>query len=196
MHCLVEERLFVRLVILGGPGAGKGTQGKLLCDTLGIPWIATGEIFRRAIAADSPLGNQAKPYVEQGELVPDSIAIEFIRDRLSQPDAAQGWLLDGYPRTAFQAEELDFLLQDMGQRLDWAIWLDAPVEVLMQRSLERSRDDDAPQIVRRRIDLFHQRTIPITDYYKPQDKLLRVDSNRPPEVVQEDLRARLKAPQT
>lgn len=186
----------MRLVILGGPGAGKGTQGKLLCDTLAIPWIATGEIFRRAIAADTPLGNQAKPYVEQGELVPDSIAIEFIRDRLSQPDAAQGWLLDGYPRTAFQAEELDFLLQDMGQRLDWAIWLDAPVEVLMQRSLERSRDDDAPQIVRRRIDLFHQRTIPITGYYKPQDKLLRVDSDRPPEVVQEDLLARLKAPQT
>ncbi len=181
----------MRLVILGGPGAGKGTQGRLLCENLGIPWIATGDIFRKAIATETPLGIQAKPYVEKGELVPDPIAIEFIRDRLSEPDAADGWLLDGYPRTAFQAEELDFLLQSLGQRLDWAIWLDAPVEVLMQRSLERSRDDDAPQIVRRRIDLFHQRTIPITGYYKPQDKLLRIDSDRPPEVVQEDLLAQL-----
>lgn len=183
----------MRLVILGGPGAGKGTQGKMLCENLGIPWIATGEIFRNAIESDSELGRQAKPFVEEGELVPDPITIEFIRDRLSQDDAANGWLLDGYPRTAFQAEELDFLLDDLGQQLDWAIWLDAPVEILMQRSLSRSRDDDAPQIVRRRIDLFHQRTIPITGYYKPRNKLLRIDAHRPPEVIQEDILNQLQA---
>lgn len=182
----------MRLVILGGPGAGKGTQGKRLCKYLDIPWIATGDIFREAIAADSELGRQAAPFVSQGNLVPDPITIELMRDRLSQPDAQHGWLLDGYPRTAFQAEELDFLLDDLGQQLDWAIWLDAPVEVLMQRSLDRSRSDDAPEIVRRRLDLFHQRTIPITGYYKPRNKLLRVDADRSPDAVQADLRERLK----
>ncbi len=177
----------MRLVILGGPGAGKGTQGKLLCRHLNIPWISTGEIFRAAIAAQTPLGLQSAPFVEKGELVPDTIAIELIRERLTQPDAKDGWLLDGYPRTAFQAEELDFLLDDLVQRLDWAIWIDVPVSVLMTRSLERSRADDRPEIVRRRIDLFHQRTIPITEYYEPRQKLLRIDGDRPPELVAQNL---------
>ncbi|MGC9502747.1 adenylate kinase [Baaleninema sp.] len=185
----------MRLVILGGPGAGKGTQGRMLCENLGIPWIATGEIFRAAIEADTELGRQAAPYVEKGDLVPDPITIELIRDRLTQADTENGWLLDGYPRTAFQAEELDFLLGDLGQELDWAIWLDAPVPVLMQRSLDRSRDDDAPEIIRRRIDLFHQRTIPITGYYKPRNKLLRIDADRSPEVIQQDLLDTLAAKQ-
>ncbi|MBO9998451.1 MAG: adenylate kinase [Cyanobacteria bacterium SID2] len=183
----------MRLVILGGPGAGKGTQGRMLCENLSIPWIATGEIFRNAIATDTELGRQAAPYVEKGELVPDPITIELIRHRLTEADARDGWLLDGYPRTAFQAEELDFLLHDLGQELDWAIWLDAPVPILMQRSLDRSREDDAPEIVRRRIDLFHQRTIPITEYYEPRHKLLRIDANRLVEDIQQDLLDRLKA---
>ncbi|MBE9039323.1 nucleoside monophosphate kinase [Oscillatoriales cyanobacterium LEGE 11467] len=173
----------MKLVILGGPGAGKGTQGKQLCSHLNIPWISTGEIFRGAIAAQTNLGLQSAPFVEKGELVPDTIAIELIRERLTQPDAQSGWLLDGYPRTAFQAEELDFLLDDLGQRLDWAIWIDVPVSVLMSRSLERSRADDRPEIVRRRIDLFHQRTIPITEYYEPRQRLLRIDGDRPPESI-------------
>jgi len=146
----------------------------MLCENLSIPWIATGEIFRNAIATDTELGRQAAPYVEKGELVPDPITIELIR-------------------TAFQAEELDFLLHDLGQELDWAIWLDAPVPILMQRSLDRSREDDAPEIVRRRIDLFHQRTIPITEYYEPRHKLLRIDANRLVEDIQQDLLDRLKA---
>jgi len=182
----------VRLVILGGPGAGKGTQGRKLCEALNIPWIATGEVFRSAIEQDSELGRQAALYVERGDLVPDEIAIEFMRDRLVQPDAAHGWLMDGYPRTAFQAEELSFLLDDLGQALDWAIWLDAPVAVMMERSLARSRSDDDPAIVRRRLDLFHQRTIPIVEFYEMRQKLLRIDAGRDLETVQQDLRDRLK----
>jgi len=181
----------VRLVILGGPGAGKGTQGKRLCAALQIPCIAMGDIFRTAIANRTTLGDKAASYVERGDLVPDELAIEFVRDRLSQPDAKGGWLLDGYPRTAFQAEELNFLLSDLGQRLDWAIWLDVPVSVMMERSLSRSRADDAPTIVRRRIDLFHDRTIPIVEFYEMRDRLLRIDASGDADAVHRNLLDRI-----
>ncbi|MGB3238596.1 MAG: adenylate kinase [Geitlerinemataceae cyanobacterium] len=177
----------MRLVILGGPGSGKGTQGKQLCHELGIPWISTGDIFRAAIAQSSELGIKAAPYVEQGELVPDSVAIELIRERLVQSDTENGWLLDGYPRTAFQAEELDFLLDDLGKRLNWAIWLDVPEPILIDRSLGRSRQDDRPDIIRRRIELFHERTIPIMEYYEPRGRLLKIDGNQPAEAVHRDI---------
>ena len=177
----------MRLVILGGPGSGKGTQGKQLCDKLGIPWISTGDIFRAAIAQNSELGVKSAPYVDRGELVPDAIAIELIRERLVQPDTANGWLLDGYPRTAFQAEELDFLLDDLRDRLNWAIWLDVPEPVLIDRSLGRSRSDDRPDIIRRRIQLFHERTIPMMDYYEPRAKLLRINGNQHPAEVHRDI---------
>lgn len=177
----------MRLVILGGPGAGKGTQGQRLCQALDIPCIATGQVFRTAIAEKTPLGCKASAYVERGDLVPDELAIEFMRERLNQPDTRNGWLLDGYPRTAFQAEELNFLLSDLGQKLDWAIWLDAPVAVMMERSLARSRDDDAPEIVRRRLDLFHQRTIPIIEFYELRDRLLRIDASLDADTVHADI---------
>jgi len=177
----------VRLVILGGSGAGKGTQAQRLCSKLGIPWICTGEILLQAIASQSQLGLQAKPYVEKGDLVPDETMIEFIRSRLLQPDVTNGWLLDGYPRTAFQAEELDFLLDDLGQRLDWAIWLEVPDSVMISRSVERSRLDDQPEIVQRRIALFHERTIPILEYYDRRQRLLTIDGNQAPEQVHQDV---------
>lgn len=182
----------MRLVILGGPGSGKGTQCQQLCSGLGIPWISTGDIFRAAIAQGSELGIKASPYVDRGELVPDPIAIELIRERLLQSDAKNGWLLDGYPRTAFQAEELDFLLDDLGQHLNWAIWLDVPEPVLIERSLGRSRQDDRPEIIRRRIELFHQRTIPMMDYYEPRQRLLKVNGDRSPELVHQDILDTLK----
>jgi adenylate kinase len=185
----------VRLVILGGPGAGKGTQGQRLCQALNIPCIATGQVFRTAIAEKTPLGCKAAPYVERGDLVPDELAIEFMRDRLTQPDTSHGWLLDGYPRTAFQAEELNFLLEDLRQTLDWAIWLDAPVAVMMERSLARSREDDAPEIVRRRLDLFHQRTIPIVEFYEMRDRLLRIDASLDADTVHADVLAQVNATQ-
>ena len=177
----------MRLVILGGPGAGKGTQAELLCSNLSIPLLAVGDILREAIADDTELGKLAVSYVETGELVPDATMIQFFRRRLLLWDVFNGWVLEGYPRTAFQAEELDFLLDDLAQQLDWAIWLKVPTEVLLSRSIQRARSDDSPEILQRRLDLYHERTIPILDYYEYRNKLLTIDGNRSPEQVQQDI---------
>ena len=196
----------MRLVILGGPGAGKGTQARLLCSQLSISEISTSDILRQAIASQTELGREAQVYVEKGELVPDPILIEFMRERLLQPDAAKGrgWLLEGYPRTAFQAEELDFLLEELEQHLDWAIYLQVPESVMMSRSIARSRTskglaftgevrpDDHPEIVQRRIDLFHERTIPILEYYGYRQRLLTINGDQSPEQVQQDILQKLK----
>ncbi|HEY9901455.1 MAG TPA: nucleoside monophosphate kinase [Candidatus Sericytochromatia bacterium] len=220
----------MRLVILGGPGAGKGTQAQPLCRHLGISEISTSDILREAIASQTELGRQAQVYVEKGELVPDPILIEFMRQRLLQDDAAKGngWLLEGYPRTAFQAEELDFLLDDLGQQLDWAIYLQVPESVMMSRSIARSlnagastndarsnlatpeepvdspplksvviaghsRPDDQPEIVQRRIHLFHERTIPMLEYYGYRQRLLTINADQSPEQVQQEILQKLKA---
>ncbi|HAX79103.1 MAG TPA: adenylate kinase, partial [Cyanobacteria bacterium UBA11372] len=152
---------------------------------------ATGDILRTAIAAGTPLGCQAQPYVEKGELVPDEMMIEFMRQRLLLSDVTKGWVLDGYPRTAFQAEELDFLLEELQQHLNWAIWLHVPETVLMSRSLQRSRSDDQPEIVSRRIELFKQRTIPIFEYYQYCQRLITINGNQSPERVQQDILQKL-----
>ncbi len=171
----------MRLVILGGPGAGKGTQAEQLCSNLGIPLLAVGDILRGEIAENTDLGKLAVSYVERGELVPDATMIEFFRRRLLLWDVFNGWVLEGYPRTAFQAEELDFLLWD------WAIWLKVPTQVLLKRSLERDRSDDSPEILQRRLDLFEERTLPLLEYYEHRNKLLTVNGDRPPEQVQQDI---------
>lgn len=198
----------MRLVILGGPGAGKGTQARMLCRQLGISEISTSDILRQAIASQTELGRQAQVYVEKGELVPDELMIEFMRERLLRDDAkGNGWLLEGYPRTAFQAEELDFLLEDLGQRLDWAIYLEVPESVMMSRCLDRSptlsdtlkgnppandsRPDDQPEIVQRRINLFHECTIPILEYYGYRQRLLTISGNQAPEQVQQEILQKL-----
>lgn len=177
----------MRVVILGGPGAGKGTQAELLCSNLNLPLLAVGDILREAIAEDTDLGKLAASYVERGELVPDATMIEFFRRRLLLWDVFNGWVLEGYPRTAFQAEELDFLLDDLAQQLDWAILLKVPIEVLLSRSIERDRSDDHPEILQRRLDLFHERTIPLLEYYEYRNKLLTVDGDQSPEQVQQDI---------
>jgi len=177
----------VRLVILGGAGSGKRTQAQLLSRNLNIPCIPTGDILRDAITSGTVLGKQAQAYVEKGELVPDETMIEFMRQRLLLPDVGKGWVLDGYPRTAFQAEELDFLLEDFGQHPDLAIWLDVPESILYSRCLHRGLIDDVPDIIQRRIHLFQQRTIPILDYYDYRQRLLRINGNQPPQEVQRDI---------
>lgn len=183
----------MKLTILGGPGAGKGTQAKWLCGRLNISWIAIGEILRRAIASGTDLGKLAQPYVEKGELIPDETMIQFVRQQLLQPDVSNGWLLDGYPRTAFQAEELDFLLDELGQKLDWAIYLEVPPDILINRTMERSRADDRPEIVKRRIDLFHARTIELVEYYEHKKRLLRIDGEGAIAQVQQDILNQLNA---
>lgn len=177
----------MRLVILGGPGAGKGMQAEKLCSNVSIPLLAVGDILRAEIAGETDLGKLAVSYVEKGELVPDEILIRFIGRRLLLWDVFNGWVLEGYPRTAFQAEELDFLLDDLAQELDWAIWLKVPIEVLRSRSIERDRSDDHPEILQRRLDLFHERTIPLVEYYDHRNKLLTVNGNQSPEQVQQDI---------
>ena len=181
----------MRLVILGGPGAGKGTQARRLCSYLHIPLISTGDILREAIARQTDLGRQAQPYVAKGELVPDETTIQFIRDRLLMPDTSGGWLLEGYPRTAFQAEELDFLLDDLQQRLNWAILLDVLESVMTDRCLGRSRADDRPEVVKRRIALFHERTFPIVEYYDRRQRLLKINGKQLPEQVQQEILQKL-----
>lgn len=192
----------MRCVVLGGPGAGRGTQSELLCRHLGLLWIATGDILRLAIAtptSDDPsqaeLGQLAQDYVERGELVPDEAMIQFIQLRLQQSDAAHGWILDGYPRTAFQAEELDFLLDDLGQQLNTAIYLEVPDDVQFSRSVARGRMDDQPDAVQRRIELFHTCTRPLLEYYELRDRLIRVNGDQAIDQVQQEILKKLGASQ-
>lgn len=170
----------MRLVMLGGPGSGKSTQSNNLSQELKLPVISMGGILREAIASATPLGIKAKPYVEKGDLLPDPIMIEFIQQRLMEEDGGQGWILEGYPRTAFQAEELDFLLEDLGQPLDWALYLKIDEAMMVERSLNRSLFDDHPEAITTRIGRFHEYTIPLLEYYTAKNKLLTVNAH--PEV--------------
>ncbi|MDJ0799509.1 MAG: nucleoside monophosphate kinase [Calothrix sp. MO_167.B12] len=173
----------MRLVILGGSGAGKSTQAQRIGEHFHIPLISTGAILREEIASHSELGCNIQSYLQTGDLAPDEIMIECIRQRLIQPNIKDGWVLEGYPRTAFQAEELDFLLDDCQQKLDWAIYLQVPEAVMVNRSLGRSLEDDQLEIVQRRIELFYDRTIPILEYYDRRRRLLTINGDRTPEAV-------------
>jgi len=189
----------VRLVILGGSGAGKSTQARGLCEHFQIPVISTGDILREAIAESeneseaNQLGQIARLYINRGELLPDEVMIDFIRAYLQEYNLSNGWILEGYPRTAFQCEELDFLLESLEQRLSWAVYLQVPEAVMVNRSLGRSLPDDQPEIVQRRIELFYERTIPILEYYDRKRCLLTINGDQPPEFVQQNILEILKA---
>jgi adenylate kinase len=194
----------VRLVILGGSGAGKSSQAQRLGRYLEVSEISTGDILREAISGNQTLesvytnlgelGRYAQPYVSKGELVPDEMIIELIRLRLKKPDVSGGWILEGYPRTAFQAEELDFLLDELGQKLDWAIYLQVPEAVMVSRSLGRSLPDDQPEIVQRRVEIFYDRTIPILEYYDRRRRLLTINGDQSPELVLQNILTLLEVP--
>lgn len=177
----------MQLVILGGPGSGKGTQSKKLSEHFGIPWISTGDVLRAEIAADSSLGQQISETLANGELVSDTLMINFIKERLQQPDAANGWILDGYPRTAFQAEELDFFLETLKCQVNHVIWLELPTHSLIERSENRGAIDDNPEALRRRIEALTANTVPMLEYYDYRQRLIRIDGNQPADDVKRDI---------
>lgn len=177
-----------RLVFLGPPGAGKGTQAKILAELLGIPHISTGDILRSAIAQNTSLGQKAQSYVTKGELVPDELLVDLIRDRLQQPDAEKGWILDGFPRNVNQASFLEQLLQELNQKVDYAVNLEVPDEVLISRLLERGRQDDDQEIIRRRLDIYHQETTPLIGFYNERSSLKAINGNRSMTDVTESLK--------
>ena len=170
------------MLLLGPQGAGKGTQAKRIAAEYGLPHIATGDILRRAMADDTPLGRKVKPIYESGDLVPDDLMIELIRDRLSQPDAAEGFVLDGFPRTFAQAEALDAMLRDIDRRLDLVLELQVPDEVAVERLSKRAalegRPDDTPEAIRRRLALYHEETEPLVEYYRSRGNVVGIHGDR------------------
>ena len=178
--------------MLGGTGSGKGTQTSKIGKDLGIPTISTGEILRSGITTGSDLGKQAQPYLEKGELVPDELMIQFIQQRLLEPDVTKGWILEGYPRTAFQAEELDFLLNKLQLKLDWAIYLKVSESVMKERALGRGLKDDVSETISRRIQNFQEFTVPLLEYYQYCDRLLTINGEQSPETVGQEIMDKLK----
>lgn len=168
-----------RMVILGPPGAGKGTQAARICERLGIPAISTGDIFRANVAGGTELGRQAKQYMDAGEYVPDSVTNAMVADRLAADDAADGFLLDGYPRTEAQVHELDSMLAAADLSLDVVLEITADAEVVVQRLLgraaEQGRTDDTEPVIRRRLEVYAEQTEPLAALYEQRGLLVRAD---------------------
>ncbi|MBE2210366.1 MAG: adenylate kinase [Xanthomonadaceae bacterium] len=165
----------MRLVLLGPPGSGKGTQAARLKDYLEVPHISTGDLLRAEVAAGSKLGLEAKEVMARGELVSDAILLGMLEDRFSRADTANGFILDGYPRNLAQADALGKLLARIGQKFDAAVQLDVPTELLVERIAGRAkaegRADDTPESVRTRLKVYNDQTAPVIDYYRQQGEL-------------------------
>ena len=160
----------MRLLLVGPPGAGKGTQAAVLSEQLGIPHISTGDLFRVHIADETPLGLKVKEYLDSGVLVPDEITNEMARERLAE--AESGFLLDGFPRNAAQADMLDEILSELEVELDAVVQLDAPEEAVVERLLARGRADDTEDVIRHRQEIYRSETAPLLDHYA--DRLVTV----------------------
>lgn len=164
---------------MGPPGAGKGTQAKVVAGRLGIPAVSTGDIFRANVSEGTPLGVEAKRYMDAGDYVPDEVTNGMVRDRLAQADATGGFLLDGYPRTVAQVEELDSMLADAGTSLDAVVVLTVDDEELIQRLLHRAetegRTDDTEDVIRHRQEVYNQQTAPLLAVYADRGMLVEVD---------------------
>jgi adenylate kinase len=182
-----------RVVLFGPPGVGKGTQGGRLAAALGVPAVSTGDLFRAHVRNGTELGNRLSALIASGDYVPDSVTNTMLAERLAEPDAAGGFLLDGYPRTADQVAELDRLLALAGTSLDAVVLLAAPDEVLEERLLKRAADqgrsDDTPEVIRHRLALYHRETAPLVALYDAADLVLRVDGTGTPDEVHERLLA-------
>lgn len=170
----------LEILLLGPPGAGKGTQAKRIELAHGVPQVSTGEMLRDAVASGSELGERARPIMERGDLVPDELIVEVIRERLGQPDTGKGFILDGFPRTIPQAEALDEMLADIGRRLtvvlDFELDEEEAVLRLAGRAEEEGRTDDDPDVIRRRLNVWRESTLPLTAYYRGRGVLASVDA--------------------
>jgi len=177
----------MRLILLGPPGAGKGTQAKTLVEEFGIPQLSTGDILRSAIKAGTPLGLQAKAVIDRGDLVSDEIVNGIVADRLDEEDARKGFILDGFPRTIPQAEALEQMLADRGVKLNAVVEITADSETLtkriINRSLESGRTDDNADVVRNRLAVYREQTAPLVEYYRHKGVLKSVDGMAPIDEV-------------
>ena len=169
----------IRLLLIGAPGAGKGTQAEKLAEAFQIPAISTGDIFRHNVKNETELGKQAKAFMDRGEYVPDSLTNALVRDRLSHADAVEGFLLDGYPRTADQVIELDDILAAQGNKLDVVVQLtadtDEVVRRLLNRAIEQGRADDTEDVIRRRLEVYEEQTAPLTSTYAARGLVAMID---------------------
>lgn len=196
----------MRIILLGPPGAGKGTQAPLLAARYAVPHVASGDILRYVVAWQFPIGLEAKQYMDEGELVPDELVLELLKLRLAQADARKGFVLDGFPRTLRQSEALEESLNEIGQRIDVAVYLEVPDELIILRLSARAscptcgrtynllgtppkddtkcdrdgtplfqRDDDRPEVIANRLNVFHRQTRPVVKYYEDRDLLVTVD---------------------
>ena len=175
----------MRVVLLGPPGAGKGTQAQVIAGRLGVPAISTGDIFRANVSGQTELGRQAKAYMDAGDLVPDEITVAMVSDRLAEPDAKVGFLLDGFPRTIAQAEQLRDSLAEMGHVLDCCLELVVDEDELVRRLSGRrmlvdgvwvQREDDKPETVRHRLEVYREQTAPLSGFYERAGLLARIDA--------------------
>jgi adenylate kinase len=164
----------VRLVLVGPPGAGKGTQAARLAGELDVPHISTGDLFRANLQEQTPLGLEAKRYMDAGDLVPDSVTVDMVRDRLTGDDATKGFILDGFPRNVSQAEALAALLADRGEALDSVVEFRVPEDELVARLLGRGRTDDTEDVIRNRQQVYRDETTPLLRFYA--DRLVSVDA--------------------
>jgi adenylate kinase len=168
----------VNVLLLGPQGSGKGTQAKRIADEYGLTHVATGEMLRSAIASGTPLGQRLKPIVDSGQLVSDDLMIELIRERLDEPDTADGFILDGFPRTMAQAAALDAMLREIGRDIDITFELQVPdavsVERLLKRSREEGRADDTPEVIAERLETYHRETEPLVEHYRARGNLVGI----------------------
>lgn len=166
----------MRVILLGPPGAGKGTQAAKLADKLGVPQISTGDLFRNNIAAGTELGRQAKQYLDAGDLVPAELTNALVADRIDDPDAAKGFILDGYPRSVEQARALHDMLEARNTRLDAVLELRVSEEELLKRLKERGRADDTAEVIHNRMNVYREETAPLLEYYSGEHELQTVDA--------------------
>lgn len=180
----------MRLVLVGPPGAGKGTQAALLAERLDVPHISTGDLFRANLTQETELGVEAKRYMDEGDLVPDSVTVAMVRDRLTREDATKGFILDGFPRTLSQAGSLGEILEERGEVIDAVVEFQVSEDVLVGRLLGRGRDDDTEDVIRRRQQVYRDDTAPLLEHYR--DKLVSIDAVGSVEEITDRVSDRLR----